>query len=82
MEVGGYMSDSKWDLLSKASAGAALAENSQKKMGNDKKRKLIAYPFEFEQQFELAKKEGRVIGTFSNYIVDAIRSKLKEDGII
>lgn len=76
------MQKNQWDAISKAGIGAALAETSQKKAVDDKKRKLIAYPTDFESQFELAKKQGKVSGTFSGYIVEALRLKLKEDGII
>jgi hypothetical protein len=72
-----------WDKLSVAGKGAALSETSQKKEdANVSMNKMITIPKEFDIQFKKAKKEGRIGGTFAGYITEAVRLKLKEDGII
>lgn len=77
------MKGNNWDIISQAGKGAALAETSQKaKAEAETMRKLITIPKDFDTAFSEAKAAGKVGGKFASYITEAVRLKLKQDGII
>lgn len=74
-----------WESLKTVGKGAVLAETSESDQvaaSTIGKRKAFRHPVAFEDAFNKAKKEGRITGTWSAYITEAVRLKLTNDGFL